>query len=195
MKRLAFLPFVAGVATAMAAGWIATPRLLYRQEAQPIQFSHRAHGSAGAGMTCADCHPLLEDGRFGRIPPLARCAECHQEMMGTSPAERILVEEYVRPGREIPWLVYARQPDNVFFSHAWHVRQAGLSCERCHGEHGASATLPAFEVGRLSGYSRDVGGPSRIARATTAGGGKRMSDCARCHRQCDKDQSCLDCHK
>ena len=146
-------------------------------------------------MSCEDCHGFGPDGRFAGIPPVARCAECHQEPLGTTREEKILVEEYVRTGREIPWLVYARQPDNVSFSHAVHVKRGGLSCERCHGPHGASDRLPPYEGNRISGYSRSIWGHSLARAGLAAWEGKKMTDCDACHHRLGRRDSCLDCHK
>ncbi len=90
----------------------------------------------------------------------------------------------MKPTRPIPWRVYARQPDNVHFPHAVHVKRAGLACARCHGPHGTTDALRPFEQNRVSGYSRDVGR------------GMKMSDCEDCHaRHGRAHTSCLACHR
>jgi hypothetical protein len=146
-------------------------------------------------MACEDCHGFAPDGRFAGIPPVAKCAECHQEPLGASAQEKALVDQYVRPGREIPWLVYAREPDNVFFSHASHVKLGQLACEKCHGPHAATQSLRPLERNRITGYGRDVWG-GHIARVNRKPWeGKKMSDCSACHTERRRPQSCLDCHK
>ena len=181
MTRRGLVFFSAGLACALALGWLAFPRLLYARAEQPLRFSHRTHVSDKTGFGCADCHPLGEDGRFAGIPRLDNCAGCHAEPQGDSAEEKRLVEEYVKPGREIPWRVYARQPENVRFPHAVHVKRAGLACERCHGPHGASDALPAQETNRITGYSRGLA---------------RMSECESCHAQDHRERTaCLACHK
>ena len=52
--------------------------------------------------------------------------------MGVSDEEKKLVDDYIKPGREIPWIIYSKQPQNVFFSHATHVKLAGIDCQTCH---------------------------------------------------------------
>ncbi len=193
MRREGWI-FGSGVAAALAFGWLGLPRLLYEREAQPLQFSHAVH-TEGAGQACTDCHRFDDDGRFLGVPALATCAACHSEPLGESADERRLVEDYVRPGREIPWRVYAREPDLAWFPHAQHVKGAGLPCERCHGPHGQSAELRPFERNRLSGVSRDVWGRNIAGLALAEWDGMKMGDCARCHRQHEIEQSCLDCHK
>ncbi len=179
MSRRTLGFFVAGLVLALAGGWLGFPRLLFARAEQPLRFSHKTHAAVASG--CADCHPIGEDGRFAGIPRVDTCATCHAEPQGQSPDEKRLVEEYVKPGREIPWLVYSRQPDNVRFPHAVHVKRAGIACERCHGAHGESDALPALETNRITGYSRDL---------TT------MSDCESCHaRKLPGRTACLACHK
>jgi hypothetical protein len=181
MTRRALAFFSGGLALALAFGWLAFPRLLFARGEQPLRFSHQTHASETTGLGCADCHPVGEDGRFAGIPRIDNCAGCHAEPQGESAEEKRLVEEYVAPGREIPWLVYSRQPENVRFPHAVHVKRAGLACERCHGAHGASDVLPVHETNRVTGYSRDL---------------TKMSDCESCHAQHFPERTaCLACHK
>lgn len=195
MKHTALLTFGLGLVTALAFGWIAFPKALYRQIDQPMQFSHKTHTGETVGMACEDCHSFDENGRFAGVPGIETCIPCHSEMTGTSPQEKILVEQYVAKNREVPWLVYSQQPENVFFSHASHVKLAGIKCERCHGPHGSTASLRPYQQNRLSTYSRDIWGQS-IARVRTAEwDGMKMTDCSGCHHERGVEESCLTCHK
>ena len=171
-------------------GWFAFPYALYERKPQPIQFSHKVHAET-AGLTCDNCHALRDDGSFVGIPPLAKCAECHADMIGTSPHEKQLVEEYIKPKREIPWLAYSHQPQNVFFSHASHLKLANLPCAECHGAHAASDSLPNYERNRITGYSRDIAGRGLFGMKH----GMTMDDCAHCHEQHHIENTCLKCHK
>jgi menaquinone reductase, multiheme cytochrome c subunit len=181
MTRRAVLLFSAGLALALALGWVGFPHLLYARADQPLRFSHKTHASDKTGFGCADCHPIGEDGRFAGIPRIDNCAGCHAEPQGETAEEKRLVEDYVTPGREIPWLVYSRQPENVRFPHAIHVKRAEIACERCHGAHGASDALPLHETNRITGYSRDL---------------TQMSDCESCHAEHRHERTaCLACHK
>jgi len=179
----------------MALGWTVFPEVLYQQQEQPLQFSHQIHSGDEVGMACDDCHRMDVGNRYAIIPPVATCAECHAEPIGDSLNEQILVEEYILKEREIPWLIYAKQPDHVRFSHPTHVELAELSCERCHGPHGSSDVLPPYEQNRLTGYSRLIWGHSiaRIGRMPWEG--KKMDDCSDCHREAGVAESCMDCHK
>ena len=191
-----FVAFAAGLAPALAVGWFGFPRLLYKQAEQPLSFSHKVHTGEKGGMACADCHSLGPDGRFTGIPRLEKCAGCHSAPVGTTAAEKKFVDDYVAKGREVDWLVYARQPDNVYFSHAVHLSgKDKVACERCHGPHGTTDTLRAWQVNRISGYSRDIWGPNiaRIGRRPWEG--MTMNDCIQCHEKQGRDSSCLACHK
>lgn len=196
MNRRALLAFAAGAALALGLGWAALPPLLYARSDQPLRFSHRTHASGETGSACEDCHALESDGRFAGIPPLESCAACHSEPQGASGDEKRLVEEYVRPGKEIPWRVYARQPEHVFFPHAVHVKRAAIACERCHGGHGATDGLRPFAANRVSGESRDVWGPSLSRLFNPPGQGMKMGDCEGCHAARGRAHTaCLSCHK
>jgi len=181
MNRRALAAFATGTALALAFGWAAFPRLLYATSEQPLRFSHKTHASDKTGFGCADCHATSDDGRFAGIPRLESCAGCHAEPQGGTADEKRLVEEYVKPGREIEWLVYARQPENVRFPHAVHVKRAGIACERCHPGHGESDALPAHATNRITGYSRGL---------------LKMSECEGCHAEHAASRTaCLACHK
>ncbi len=187
--------FLAGLAIALVIGWFGLPAALYEREDQPLQFSHALHSGDAVGMACEDCHAFDESGRFRGIPSVEICAPCHEEPLGDSDDEMRLVEEYIALGREIPWLVYSRQPDNAHFPHAQHIVGAELPCERCHGPHGKTESLRPLQRNRISGYSRDIWGPSISGIATKPWEGMKMSDCSACHRERGVVESCLDCHK
>jgi hypothetical protein len=187
--------FLAGLATALTIGWVGLPYVIYRPVEQPLSFSHKVHTGENVGLTCDDCHALLEDGRFAGTPSVETCAGCHLQAQGDTPNERVLVDQYVREGREIPWLGYSRQPENVHFPHSVHVRLAGIDCQLCHGDHGATDALPAVQINRLTGYSIDIWGHSQVRLNLRPGEGKKMDDCSGCHRRQRVEESCLDCHK
>ena len=192
MRSLVF--FLAGLGGAAVCGWLVFPKALYRAEAQPLEFNHKVHKEK-AGSDCAGCHELGADGQFTGIPKLESCAMCHAEPQGSTPAEKQLVEHYVKAQREIPWKVYSRQPDNVRFSHAVHTRLAGLKCESCHGDHGMSEHLPLFYGNRISGESRNIWGPRMIRAGLRPGEGMKMADCESCHAERGVAAGCLGCHR
>jgi hypothetical protein len=185
--------FGAGFALAVATGWCIFPIVLYEEEVQPLQFSHALH-AGDVGQTCQGCH-FDAAGVFTGIPSIETCAVCHSEQLGITEDEKRLVGTYVKSQREIPWLVYARQPDAVYFPHVRHVQLAQLPCERCHGTHGSSERLRPLTRNRLNGYSRDVWGSNIAGIARADWDGMKMGDCSGCHRRRQVIESCLDCHR
>jgi len=186
--------FFGGLALTLAAGWLVFPKVLYVEQSQPFSFNHQVHKDK-AGMACKDCHSFEAGGQFAGIPQVSSCAVCHAEAQGTTAAEKTLVEQYVKPNREIPWKVYARQPMNARFSHAVHAEQGKLACETCHGPHGASTSTPAYFENRITGESRNVWGPRPVRVGLKPGEGMKMSDCEDCHTQKGVTAGCLGCHR
>ncbi len=195
MKHRGFIIFACGLTAALALGWLAFPAVLYEKVEQPLQFSHKVHTGETVGLPCEECHAFREDGSFTGIPKLEKCAACHGQTIGNSPDEKRLVEEYVASSREIPWLVYAAQPQNAYFSHIRHVRLGQVPCERCHGPHGSSDRLDPFQRNRISGYSRAIWGTSLAGIKSNPWDGMKMDDCSHCHRERGVMESCLACHK
>lgn len=184
-----------GLAVALLVGWVAFPRALYVQKHQPLDFLHKTHAEKSGLADCNECHTVRDDGTFAGLPPMEKCAGCHSEKVGESKAEATLVDTYIKPGHETPWLVYSRQPANVWFSHAIHVKRAGLACTECHSNYGESDEVRMYQVNRISGYSRDIWGHSisRMRRAPHEG--MKMSDCEGCHKRHNVDVGCLGCHE
>ena len=194
MRRMS-IGFVFGFATMLLVGWLAFPRALYRTQPQPLAFLHKTHAEKSGIADCGECHALREDGEFAGIPSNEKCASCHADKMGDSKAEAILVDDYIKPGRETPWLVYSQQPSNVWFSHAIHLNRAGLKCVDCHGSYGESDQRKLYQVNRISGYSRNIWGHSMSRLRRAPGDGMKMSDCEDCHKRRHVDVGCLGCHK
>ncbi len=188
--------FVIGFVGSMLSGWIVFPDLLYSEKEQPIDFNHQLHmGVVYEG--CQSCHYFQKDGSFSGIPDLYACSSCHQFVQGTDPEEEKFVNDYVLPNKEVPWLVHSRQPDNVFFSHAAHVKGADMECATCHGDIGRSTHTRVYQENRITGYSRDIWGYN-IARLGEPKHGLRMkmNDCADCHEQQTGHKGyCFQCHK
>jgi menaquinone reductase, multiheme cytochrome c subunit len=195
VKYRSMIIICAGIALGVGIGWFLFPYALYSSETQPIQFSHKVHTGEQAGMTCDNCHEFDADGRFLGIPTVEKCAGCHSATLGTSPAEKRLVEEYVPSLKPIPWKVYARQPDNAYFPHAVHAKEAGLGCQDCHGPHGTSDSLRVYQVNRLSGYSRDIWGQNISGFSSRPWEGMKMDRCVRCHEGRGRKDGCIACHK
>ena len=194
MRRNLFI-FGFGMALAIFAGWTAFPRALYVRREQPLEFRHQTHSAKSGLAQCDSCHVLGNDGQFSGMPANDVCAGCHSEKVGTSAAEARLVDGYLKPAVATPWLVYSRQPANVWFSHAIHIRRAGLACKDCHGNLGESDQQRLYEQNRISGYSRDIWGHSMSRLGRAPGDGMTMSDCEDCHRRRHVEVGCLGCHQ
>lgn len=194
--------FIIGLALSMVVGWAVFPKALYVKKNQPFDFSHRLHLEL-VDESCESCHFLRADGTFSGVPRLEQCIDCHEEVNGESENEAVFVEQYVAQGREVPWLVYSRQPDCVFFSHAAHIKGAQLDCVTCHGHVGTSDSLKPYEENRITGYSRDIWGHSIGGFKHNTWDHMKMDDCAGCHEtagihdssvQTGRD-ACFVCHK
>lgn len=197
--------FIIGLAGSLVVGWLVFPELLYSRKQQPFDFNHALHNEL-VDNGCESCHFFREDGTYNGVPKLAQCIDCHEEVQGDTEDELIFVEEYVSKGREVPWLIYSRQPDCVFFSHAAHVKMGEMDCVTCHGHIGESATLPVYEENRITGYSRDIWGrhlENMLFLKKNSWDRMKMDDCAECHLeatgrtssvQTQKD-GCFVCHK
>lgn len=186
--------FAVGFMSHFFAGWVFLPTLLYSEIQQPIDFSHKLHVDEVG--ECEGCHYFREDGSFSGVPMLGNCLQCHEEQMGENPEEEKLIKEYVEPGKEIPWLIYARQPQCVFFSHAAHVKMAEMECSTCHGPVGDSDHVRPYQYNRLTLYSRDIWGWNIAGYKKHTWDRMKMDDCAECHEEKRGSKgACFVCHK
>jgi len=198
----AILFFIVGLVASLVVGWAVFPKLLYSHKKQPFDFNHQLHnGLVDDG--CQSCHFFREDGSYSGVPKLDRCSGCHESVQGETKDEAIFVNEYVSKNREVPWLVYSRQPDCVFFSHAAHIKGAKMECKTCHGNIGNSTTLKEYEQNRISGYSRDIWGTNIAGLKQHTWDRMKMDDCSECHVNLGVEQTsaqtkkgaCFVCHK
>jgi hypothetical protein len=193
--------FILGLIGSLLVGWVVFPALLYSQKKQPIDFNHALHGGL-VDNGCESCHFFREDGTYSGAPQLAQCVGCHEEANSEDPEEIRFVEDYVKKEREVPWLVYSRQPPCVFFSHAAHVKAGGMDCVTCHGHIGESETLKVYEENRITGYSRDIWGRNIAGLKRNSWDRMKMNDCAECHAEAGVSggsvqthrDGCLVCH-
>lgn len=186
--------FAVGFFLFLGLGFWVTPKILYAEKPQPFQFSHQLHVKQ-VDDGCQSCHMVREDGSFSGIPSIEVCAECHEgEPMGKTPEEKVFSEDYLAKEKPVPWQVYSKQPDCVFFSHAAHLKKAKLECAKCHGAHGESEKLRKYEYNRLTTYSRDIWGWSIFGLGGPPDRMK-MDDCAACHRENGVRDACFVCHK
>ncbi|PIE71167.1 MAG: cytochrome C [Deltaproteobacteria bacterium] len=187
--------FVIGVAASLVAGWWLFPKLLYSKKTQPIDFNHALHMEM-VDDGCESCHFFRDDGTYAGVPTLDQCRDCHEDVLGDSPDEETFVTAYVHEDREVDWLIYSRQPDCVFFSHAAHVIKAGMACETCHGPIGESESLKPYFENRITGYSIDIWGRRISGFKTESWERMKMDDCGNCHlRERGSKGACFQCHK
>ena len=194
--------FIFGLVVSLVLGWVIFPQLLYSKKTQPIDFNHALHNEL-VENGCESCHFFREDGTYSGAPKLAQCIECHEEVQGESEEEEKFVTQYVAKGREVPWLIYARQPDCVFFSHIAHVKMGQMDCVTCHGHIGESESLKVYEENRLTGYSRDIWGKNIAGIKWHSWDRMKMDDCSECHQKNNVNQGsvqtnkggCFVCHK
>jgi hypothetical protein len=175
--------FVLGVIASLIVGWLVFPALIHSRQKQPVFFSHLKHGE-GAGLQCTECHLLRDDGRFAGIPSLDKCLECHASPQGNSKEETDfikLAEKLKKEKKNVPWLIYSKQPDHVFFSHAAHLKMAKLDCAACHTSVGGKTEEnPTYRYKWISGYAPEV---------------MSMKTCETCHEKKGKSNACFVCHK
>ncbi len=194
--------FILGLIASLIVGWVIFPKLLYSQKKQPVDFNHALHNEE-VEDGCESCHFLREDGTYSGVPKLAQCIDCHEEVNGEDPEEAKFVNEYVAKEREVPWLIYSRQPQNVFFSHAAHVKMAQMDCVTCHGHIGESESLRVYQENRISGYSIDIWGKNIAGIKRNSWDRMKMDDCSECHVRENVNQNsvqtlrggCFVCHK
>ena len=201
--------FIVGLVAALIVGWVVFPAVLYSKQAQPINFNHKLHLSPDLGIEgdtkeeqCAYCHQFRDDGTFAGIPKLAKCTECHDDPespLGYTPEEKEFLEKYVAPEEEIPWLIYSKQPDCVYFSHIAHVNMGKITCDTCHGDFADNEKLPLYLENRLTGYSINIWGRriSGMYWDKKPSDRMKMDDCADCHTKMGQEQNnaCFVCHK
>jgi hypothetical protein len=194
--------FIIGLVASLVLGWVIFPQLLYSKKKQPVDFNHALHNEL-VEESCESCHFFREDGTYHGVPTLAQCIDCHEEVNGEDPEEEKFVTQYVAKGREVPWLVYARQPDCVFFSHIAHVKMGQMDCVTCHGHIGESESLKVYEANRITGYSRDIWGKNIAGIKWNSWDRMKMDDCADCHKKNNVNLGsvqtgrggCFVCHK
>jgi len=196
------LSFFVGFLAMMIVGWVVFPKLLYSKKYQPFEFNHALHLEE-VDEGCESCHYFSDDGSFSGIPKNDKCIECHESILGEDPNEITYVQDYAELDREVPWLVYAKQPDCVFFSHIAHVRMGKMACDTCHEARENMTTTKPYEENRITGYSRDIWGKNLAGIRFETRDRMKMDDCVDCHEkerpretsvQTGKD-ACFVCHK
>ena len=139
---------------------------------QPLEYNHKVH-IENLGLDCVDCHVGVQTSAHASLPPLEVCQNCHLgEPLTESPAEAILINEYVTPAVEIPWARVYTMPDHVYFSHRRHVTGGEIDCRECHGDVGQMVEpVGAPWVDHTMEFCMDCHSERKV-----------MNDCLSCHR-------------
>lgn len=117
-------------------------------------FPHQPH--LAAGVTCENCHPYVREEPFAGRPGGETCRMCHRDD---------------RPGTRLAHAVQTL-PEHVFFSHRRHVKVARIACTICHGELGATGSIPPRPPVEMS-----------------------MEFCLSCHQAAGASEDCIACHR
>jgi mono/diheme cytochrome c family protein len=146
----------------MTRGGIKLGRQQNYQPKQPIYYSHKVHAGINQ-INCQYCHSAAEKGKHSMIPSFNVCMNCHKGINKyTGAEEHHLVAsngEKINGDKEIAklyeavgwdpekkaytktpnpdkfqWVKIHNLPDHVAFSHATHVKNGQVACQRCHGE-------------------------------------------------------------
>ncbi len=166
----------------------------------PVVFSHLAHGEAGAGFKCADCHPgilpmKLRAVTMADINAGKGCGKCHDGQTKAPKSKGVAVAVKAcggchMPDKEIE--MKTRGPGKVLFSHSEHtgvfqeeksVEKGGFACVDCHPkpfEAKAGAPIgmkfPHAGTGCATCHDGKKSGPS----GATA---KASTQCRMCHKE------------
>ena len=87
----------------------------------------------------------------------ARSVMDPESPLGETAAEKEFLDQFVANEKQVPWLIYSKQPDCVYFSHIAHVKMGEIGCTTCHGDFANNET-PLYIENRLTGYSIDIWG-------------------------------------
>ncbi len=138
---------------------------------QPVEFNHKIHIDSEQ-MECTDCHRYANKASHATLPKIADCKDCHSQPQGKSP-EEAKVKQYLKEGKEIPWIVVNRLPGHVYFSHQAHVNYAEMKCWDCHTDmRKETHPIARSDISYLS-----------------------MGKCMECHKEKGVGLDCLKCHK
>jgi hypothetical protein len=144
------------------------PIFAWKSVDQPILFNHLIHKEK-VNLNCTFCHRYVEGYRAAGIPNIEICRICHSSEVFSKRPEALKVFEYVKAGKEIPWVRMYELPKFVVFPHWIHI-QSGVDCAICHGFTGVRER-PVKMV------DRDY-----------------MEWCVDCHKKRGADIDCYTCH-
>ena len=143
---------------------------------QPIAFKHRIH-VAQAEIACTECHLGAENADHATLPDREICLGCHEEALGDSAEEQLLLE-LLASGEPLRWQRVTRVAEHVHFSHRRHVIAGRILCEACHGE---IQTLMQPLSRPFISFQGETGMERCIDCHLASGNPRAKVDCALCH--------------
>jgi hypothetical protein len=179
-KKAAFLVMIVVILLLATIAWhrfrVPTKSLIFslfpilRSEPvdQPVRFDHIRHKEV-ARLECNFCHRHAGEYRAAGIPNSELCRACHSTDAISKKPEALKVVEYVKAGKQIPWVRMYELPKHVVFPHWIHIKN-NIDCSTCHGVTGVS-DVPMRMVDRLY-----------------------MEWCVDCHEKKGADTDCYACH-
>jgi len=173
------------------AGWAIANEILFRQQAQPINFPHDRHVGIRK-IACVYCHRGVFKGDIAGVPSVQECMDCHQVVLKDSPEIKKLAAHWDAkdPSKSTPinWFKVYKLPEHVRFTHQAHINR-GIECASCNGK--------VEEMAVLTQSSRPI--PDWIhlgdMKSQTYGHNPTMGWCVTCHRQNNAPTDCTTCHK
>ncbi len=99
----------------------------------PISFSHYVHTKQHK-IKCQVCHRGVETEMRAGIPNIDVCSMCHSSIIDSTSKRELVIYNYVKDNKIIPWKALYNIPDYVYFSHRRHVKMGKLECSECHGD-------------------------------------------------------------
>jgi mono/diheme cytochrome c family protein len=143
----------------MTRGGIKLGRQENYKPTQPIYYSHKVHAGINQ-INCQYCHSAAEKGKHAMIPSTNVCMNCHKgineytgagehplvsddgdKINGTAEIKKLYdyagwdpaKKAFTSAAQTVPWVKIHNLPDHVAFSHATHVKNGKVACQRCHG--------------------------------------------------------------
>ncbi len=141
--------------------------LFSTQEPGKPGFSHAIHVGKKR-LKCIECHGTVYSEKGAGMPSPEVCSPCHDVPDQKKPVQDRVSARFDDTGRYMARQV-ASVPDDVLFSHRFHVYEHEIECSECHGGVASSDTIPAE-----SAVTKD--------------------ECMSCHSHTGKQNKCSECH-
>jgi len=158
---------VRGLLATLLALLVSACFLFSSQDPGKPRFSHAIHVGK-KHLECIECHGMVYSKEGAGMPNPEVCSRCHDIPDQKKPPEDRIAARFDEAGRYMTRPV-ASIPDEVSFSHRFHVYKKEIECSDCHGDVAGSDTIPAE-----SAVTKD--------------------QCMTCHSHAGKENKCAECH-